>query len=235
MRDVGLRASALPGVVACLLVLTILPALCSAEWRTDFPVDVNNLGTDGHNPYFPLQPGHTLHLANGKVRNTVTVLAETKTVDGVECRVVLDREEKNGKPVEITRDYYTIDRSTGDVYYFGEDVDIYKRGKVVSHKGSWRSGVDDAKFGLMMPGKITVGDGFMQERAPKQRAVDRSKVIAVGEQVVTPAGTFETVHMRDSSAIERGTDDKYYARDVGLVKDGKAVLVRAEDSRPAAH
>jgi hypothetical protein len=30
----------------------------------------------------------------------------------------------------------------------------------------------------------------MQERAPKQRALDRSEVIAVGETVVTPAGTF---------------------------------------------
>ena len=74
----------------------------------------------------------------------------------------------------------------------------------------------------------------MQERAPKQRALDRSEVIAVGEKVVTPAGTFEAVHMRDSSAIEKGADDKWYARDVGLVKDGKAVLVRAGHSRPAS-
>jgi hypothetical protein len=223
------------GAAVRVLLLALLPAFCAAEWRTDFPVDVNNLGTDGHNPYFPLQPGHTLQFVNGKVRNTVTVLAETKTIDGVECRVVVDREEKNGQPVEITRDYYTIDRSTGDVYYFGEEVDIYKRGKVVSHKGSWMSGVDDAKFGLMMPGKITVGDRFMQERAPKQRALDRSEVIAEGEKVVTPAGTLEALHLRDSSAIERGADDKWYAREVGLVKDGKAVLVRAGDARPAAH
>ena len=118
----------------------------------------------------------------------MTVLPETKTIDGVECRVVLDREEKNGKPVEITRDYYAIDRTTGDVYYFGEEVDIYKRGKVVSHEGSVAVGQGRREFGLMMPGKITVGDRFMQERAPKQRALDRSEVIAVGETVVTPAG-----------------------------------------------
>jgi hypothetical protein len=86
----------------------------------------------------------------------------------------------------------------------------------------------------MMPGKITAGDRFMQERAPKQGALDRSEILAVGETVVTPAGTFEAVHMRDSSAIEKGSDDKWYAKGVGLVKDGKAVLVRAEESRPAA-
>jgi len=215
-------------------LLLAVTALSGAEWRTVFPVDANNLGVDGSNPYFPLQPGHTLVLVQGKTRNTVTVLAETKIIDGVECRVVVDREEKKGKPVEITRDYYTIDRTTSDVYYFGEEVNIYKRGKVVSHEGSWLSGKDDAKFGLMMPGNITVGDRFMQERAPKQRALDRSEVIAVGEKVVTPAGTFEAVHMRDSSVLEKGAGDKWYARNVGLVKDGKAVLARTGDSRPPA-
>ena len=63
-------------------------------------------------PISPCNPATRLHLVQGKMRNTVTVLAETKTIDGVECRVVLDREEKNGKPVEITRDYYAIDKTT---------------------------------------------------------------------------------------------------------------------------
>jgi hypothetical protein len=112
------RAEALARQAAA-LVLLLLPVTAAAEWRTAFPVDPQNLGVTGYNPYFPLKPGHTLHLANGKVRNTLTVLAETRTIDGVECRVVEDREEKNGKPVEITRDYYTIDKTTGDVYYFG--------------------------------------------------------------------------------------------------------------------
>lgn len=209
-----------------LLLGALLASVLAAEWRSDFPVDPQNLGTAGHNPYFNLTPGHTLHFAEGSMRRTITVLPRTITIDGVECRVVEDREEKKGRPVEITRDYYAIDRVTGDVYYFGEDVDIYKGGRVVSHKGSWRSGVADAKFGLMMPGTIRVGDRFMQERAPKQRALDRSEVVAIGEKVVTPAGTFECVRMRDSSAIEKGGDDKWYAPGVGLVKDGKAVLVK---------
>ena len=49
---------------SCCLRLSV----CAAEWRTTFPVDANNLGIDGRNPYFPLQPGHTLHLVRGKVR-----------------------------------------------------------------------------------------------------------------------------------------------------------------------
>jgi hypothetical protein len=200
-----------------------------AEYRSDFAPNPKNLGVAGGNPYFVLTPGHTLHFADGNTRITMKVLAETVGIDGVECRVIEDREEKNGRPVEITRDYYAIDRSTGDVYYFGEDVDAYKGGKLAGHEGSWRSGVDGAKFGLMMPGRITVGDRFMQERAPKQRAMDRSEVVAMGERVRTPAGIFECAHFKDSSALERGGDHKWYARGVGLVKDGGATLVKVEN------
>lgn len=203
-----------------------MASVLAAEWRSDFPVDPRNLGPSGHNPYFILTPGHTLHFAEGSTRRTLTVLARTVVIDGVECRVVEDREEKNGKPLEVTRDYFAADRSTGDVYYFGEDVDIYRNGRIVSHKGAWRSGVGDAKFGLMMPGTIRVGDRFMQERAPKQKALDRSEIVAVGEKVVTPAGSFTCVRVRDSSPIERGGEDKWYAPGIGLVKDGKAVLVK---------
>jgi len=211
---------------AALLPVALAAVFAATQWRSDFRVDPKNLGTAGGNPYFVLAPGHTTHLREGSTGDTLTVLAETRTIDGVECRIVEDREEKYGKPIEITRDYYAIDRTTGDVYYFGEEVDIYKGGKVVSHKGSWLSGVDGAKFGLMMPGKLVPGDRFMQERAPRQGAMDRAEVIALSEKVVTPAGTFDAVHVRDSSAIERGGDDKWYARGVGIVKDGKAVLVK---------
>jgi hypothetical protein len=209
-----------------LVVGAMLTSALGAEWRSDFPVDPYRLGPSGSNPYFILTPGHTLHFTEGSVRRTVAVLAQTVIIDGVECRVVEDREMKNGKPVEVTRDYYAIDRVTGDVYYFGEDVDIYKGGRIVSHKGSWRSGVGDAKYGLMMPGALRVGDRFMQERAPRQKALDRSEIVAMGERVVTPAGIFECARLRDSSAIEKGGGDKWYAPGVGLVKDGKAVLVK---------
>jgi cytoskeletal protein CcmA (bactofilin family) len=37
-------------------------------------------------------------------------------VDGVETRVVEDRETRNGQLIELTRDYYAADRVTGDVY-----------------------------------------------------------------------------------------------------------------------
>jgi hypothetical protein len=200
----------------------------ATAYRADFAPDRNNLGTAGSNPYFILTPGYKLYFADGATHSTMTVLAEIVIIDGVQCRVVVDSEEKNGQPVEITRDYYAIDRATGDVYYFGEDVDVYKNGKVASHEGSWRSGVDGAQYGLMMPGKLVKGDRFAQERAPRQKAMDRSEVVALSEKVATPAGDFDCLHLKDSSAIEKAVDHKWYAAGVGLVKDGKAMLVKVE-------
>lgn len=198
-------------------------------WRSEFTADAKNLGTAGSNLYFILEPGYKLHFVDGATRMTMTVLPETRMVDGVETRVVEDREEKNGRPTEITRDYYAIDKVAGDVYYFGEDVDVYKGGKIVSHEGAWLSGVDGAKFGLMIPGKPVAGDRFFQERAPKQKAMDRSEVVSTGAKVTTPAGAYEKcLHVKDGSALEKGTTDKWYAPGVGLVKDGGLALVKIE-------
>jgi hypothetical protein len=218
--------------LAALILVAVVA--CSAagppkQWRETFDVDKAHLGPSGDNPYFPLRPGIRLHFRDGAQTSVMTFLAETKMIDGVETRVVEDREEKNGQPTEITRDYYAIDSTTGDVYYFGEEVDIYKKGKLAGHAGSWMSGVGGAQFGLMMPARIGVGDRFVQERAPKQAAQDRSEVVETGVRLTTPAGSYENcVHMRDSSAIERGGDHKWYAPGIGLVKDGKAVLVKVE-------
>ena len=201
----------------------------AGEWRSEFTVDKSNLGTVGSNPHFILEPGYKLHFVGGATRMTMTVLPETKMVDGVETRVVEDREEANGKPTEITRDYYAIDKTTGDVYYFGEDVDVYKGGKIVSHEGAWLSGVDGAKFGLMIPGKPVAGDRFFQERAEKQKAMDRSEVVSTSEKITTPAGVYDKcLHMKDSSALEKGITHKWYAPGVGLVRDGKLLLVKIE-------
>ena len=204
----------------------------AAGWRTRFPVDKSKLASTGVNPYFNLTPGHRLHYEHGRDTRTTTVLAETKKIDGVEARVVEDRETSNGQLTELTQDYYAFDPATKDVYYFGEDVDVYKNGKVVSHEGSWLSGVKGAKFGLMMPGEAKVGQRFYQEQAPGV-GMDRAEIVALGERITTPAGTFDKcLHTRESSAIEKGSEDKWYAPGVGLVKDSEFVLVNPRTSQP---
>lgn len=199
----------------------------AADWLSVFQVDKAKLASAGTNPYFILTPGYQLVYEKGREKVTVTVLDETKFVDGVETRAVEDRETKNGQLVELTRDYYAIDAATRDVYYFGEDVDVYRDGKVIGHEGAWLSGAMGAKFGLMMPGTVEPGMRFYQEQAPRV-AMDRVELVSVGQRITTPAGTFENcVHFRESTPLEPGvTDHKWYAPGVGCVKDGSMPLVR---------
>lgn len=201
-------------------------------WRSKSPVDKKNLSATGANQYFVLTPGFRLYYEHGKNTLTTTVLNETKVIDSVETRAIEDRETKNGQFAELTHDYYAIDRTTNDVYYLGEDVDTYKNGKVVGHEGAWLSGVKGARFGLMMPGQIQVGQMFYQEQAPGV-GMDRAEVVAVGETVKTPAGVFKNcVHMKETSALEKGmADHKWYAPGVGMVKEGEFVLVRIDQAK----
>src|SRR5438105_2066913 len=75
----------------------------TAGWTSDFSADKADLTHTGRNPYFILEPGYQLVLEGGKERIVITVLNETRTVDGVECRVMEERETKDDKLVEVSR------------------------------------------------------------------------------------------------------------------------------------
>lgn len=193
-------------------------------WCNIFAVNKAELVDAGKNSYFPLWPGYKMKLQHGADTLIISVLDATKVVDGVRTRVVEERETKAGQVVEVSSNYFAISRLTGDVYYFGEDVDIFKNGKLVGHEGAWRSGVKGAKFGLMMPGRPEVGDRYCQELAPRV-AMDRAEVIACNASCVTPEKAFEQcLRVRETSALESGSSEKFYAPGVGLVKDGEFLL-----------
>lgn len=217
-------------VVSLVTLSAFLPIPVAAQpvkdWQSVFAVDKKTLGVKGANPYFNLTPGYILSYRHGKDTDTLTVLNGTKRIDGVETRGVEDREMKDGRLVELTRDYYAIDPVTNDVYYFGEDVDVYKNGRVVGHEGAWLSGVNGAKFGMMMPGAPKAGQKFYQEQAPGV-GMDRCEIVSVNDKIATPAGTFEKcIQVVESSPIEKGLrDHKWYAPGVGQVKDAGMVLI----------
>jgi hypothetical protein len=196
-------------------------------WAADFPLEKDELTAIGRNPHFILEPGYFLVLEKGSEQITITVLNTTKKVGDVETRVVEEKESKGGKLVEISRNYYAISKRTNSVYYFGEDVDMYKNGKVVGHGGSWLSGVNGARFGLMMPGIIQLGSKYYQEFAPGA-AMDRAEVISTTETVVTAAGRFTNcLRVEETTPLEPGNKEyKYYAAGIGLVQDGALKLVR---------
>ncbi len=218
----------LPLIVAAgVVVLTLGACTGSGAWTTGFMVEPDELASTGRNPYFVLEPGYSLVLEGGNARLTITVLNEVKRIDGVETRVVEERDTKGGQLVEVARNYFAISKRTNDVFYFGEDVDMYKDGKVVNHDGSWLSGVNGGKFGLMMPGRPLINASYYQEVVPNV-AMDRATIMSTTEIVKTPAGEFTNcLKMKETTPLERLTEYKYYAPGIGMVSDGKMSLVNA--------
>jgi hypothetical protein len=212
----------------CLALIVTAPAASwsqTARFQDTFHVEKSKLEDKGKGTYFILNPGYKLLLRDGKDSLTISVLDETKIVDGVKCRVVEERETKGGRLAEISRNYFAMDEATGDAYYFGEDVDMYdKDGKVTSHEGSWLSGVNGARFGMFLPGKPIVGARYQQEIAPRV-AMDRAEVVSVTEKVKVPAGDFANcLKTKESRGLESAVEEKLYAHGVGLLKDGGFVL-----------
>jgi hypothetical protein len=195
-------------------------------WTDRFGVEPGELASTGRNPYFVLEPGYRLTLQQGDERLVITVLDETKVVDGVETRIVEERETKKGAVIEVSRNYYAISKRTNSVYYLGEDTDIYKDGKVVKHEGSWLAGVNGARFGLMMPGTPLVGGRYYEEIAPGV-AMDRAQVVSVTGSMTVPAGSFTNVlRVEETTPLERGEREyKLYAPGVGLLQDESLKLV----------
>ena len=201
-----------------------------------FAVEKTDLVSIGSNRYFVLTPGFQLVLEGAPEGKqtvlTVTVLDETKMVDGVETRIVEEREVVNGELLEISRNYFAISKRTNDVFYFGEDVDIYKGGKIANHDGAWLSGVAGARFGLKLPGSPLLGARYHHEVAPGV-ALDRAEVVGVSETFETPAGKFsDCLKVEESSALEKGKAFKFYAPGIGLIYDGELRLVKSGRATP---
>jgi hypothetical protein len=216
-------------LVALAGALAALPAAAQQKdrdgFQQEFRIKECALSSTGRSTYFILEPGYQLVLDGGKTRLEITVLDETKLVDGVTTRVVEEREWESGKLYEVSRNYFAICPETKDVFYFGEDVDFYKDGKVVKHDGSWLAGVN-GKPGLIMPGSPKEGMKYYQEVAPGL-AMDRAEVVSVKETCKTPAGVFkDCLKVQEDSALEPGEEDKYHAPGIGLVQDEHLRLVK---------
>lgn len=200
-------------------------------FRDTFAVPEGNFVSTGKNTYFILEPGYQLAYAgeeDGKKSVLIiTVLSETKKVANVETRVVEERETVDGTLTEVSRNYFAVDKATNDIYYFGEDVDTYKDGKVAGHEGSWLAGVNGAMYGLIMPGAPKEGDRYCQEVAPGV-AMDRAEIVSLTEKVKTPAGKFENcLKTKETSGLNpKEKAYKYYAPGVGLLRDADLKLTK---------
>lgn len=214
----------------CTLLASCAPALPSAAsaaggWQTDFNLANRQLFDTGEATFFILKPGFQITLASSNARLVITVLDETRVINGITTRVVEEREEKNGELYEVARNFYAMDPKTGDAFYFGEEVDFYAGGKVTGHTGAWLAYDGANRPGMIMPGTPVPGAKYYQEIAPGV-AMDRAEVIRLSERYRTPAGEFTgCLVTRESSAIDAAVERKTYAPGIGLIQDQNLKLV----------
>ena len=226
-----LAASIVSGAVAGEAVRAATAPKEPKRWTDAFHTSACVWSSTGKNDFFILEPGHqdVYEGREGKhsTRLEITVLNETRNVAGVETRIVEERETHNGVLAEVSRNFFAICGPTNDVFYFGEDVDIYEGGKVANHEGSWTAGVAGAKMGLFMPSRPLLGARFYQELAPGL-AMDRIEVISDTESLKTPAADFhECLKTEETTPIEPGVRDyKVYARGIGMIEDGVLLLTK---------
>src|SRR5262245_2849155 len=186
-------------------------------------LDPADFTTDIDNPYWPMAPGS--HWVYREVENSetqrvdVTVTGRTKTLDGIEARVVHDRVSRGGETVEDTYDWYAQD-SDGNVWYLGEDTREYEDGKLKTREGSWAAGVDGAQPGIVVPAEPKRGMSYREEYYAGH-AEDAAAVLNVDSQVQVPFGRFRGALLtRNYSSLEPTVEEmKLYARGVGPVME----------------
>lgn len=188
------------------------------------------------NPYMPFLPGSRWvyeGTSGGEEEHIeVVVTDERREVMGVSTVVVRDTVTIGGELVEDTYDWFAQD-AEGNVWYFGEEVEDYENGEVVSTAGSWEAGVGGALPGIVMPAHPTVGDSFRQEYLQGE-AEDMFEILATDGSIEVPYSDLTgVVSTEDWSPLEPEVIEvKYYAPGVGLVAeehtaggDGQATLV----------
>jgi len=214
----------------------------------DWNLKRENLSPRGHNPlYFPLEPGFRYIMEYpdhpwGHLRIEVMVLDKTEPCDvpsigKFECAVVQEELFLDGVYAEQALNWVAIDKTTNNLYYFGElswEVDQLGR-KVFA--GTWRAGDPDgngvAEPGLLMPATFNVGARYVSE-GHEAEAYEYTENMETGITVVTPAGTFKNcVRTREYSLKNPALiGDKFWCPGVGIVKDTAEGVLVASDALP---
>jgi hypothetical protein len=215
--------------VAIAGALVTLGAGCGSSAKSGLPqgaepssLDPADFTTAIDNPYWPMAPGDRLiYRETGdegvERRVVVTVTPDTKTIMGIEARVVHDIVSENGSVVEDTFDWYAQD-ADGNLWYLGEDTKEYENGKLKTTEGSWEAGVDGALPGIIIPADPQPGMIYREEYY-KGQAEDGAEILSVNAHAKVPYGTFDDVlQTRNFTPLEPNlVEEKFYVRGVGPV------------------
>jgi hypothetical protein len=173
------------------------------------------------NPYFPLPVGRTLvyrGVSDGERQvDRMEVTDRTKVIAGITATVVHDVVFTEGTKDEITFDWYAQD-DTGNVWYLGEDTKVLLGNGKVDTSGSWETGVNGAKPGLIMEADSQPPDAYRQECLSGE-AEDTAWVLSRGGSLTVPVGAVHQVlRTLEFARIEPNVvSEKQYAPGLGIV------------------
>jgi len=228
------------------------------------PDDIGEVGGIDDNPFVILKAGHT-HLLRAEEYDEeedevaveliiVHATDETREIEGVVCRVVIDIvvepewDEEEGKwefeAIEVTDDWFAQDIDE-NVYYCGEVARNFEDGVLRDLDGSFEAGLDLAEGGFLTKAAPQPGDVHRQEYAigeaediveyvslfasPLDEGIDDSPAFPCG-----PAGSGDCLLTHDSTPLEPGGSEyKYYLPGIGFVlavplEDGEIIDTASE-------
>lgn len=187
--------------------------------RYDPVIDPTNFTTTIDNPYFPLVPGTTFTYLtpNGAIRDVFAVTHDTRVINGVTCVQVHDSVYTDGELTEDTLDFFAQDRE-GNVWYFGENTAEFENGLLATIEGSFLSGLNNDKAGIIMKAHPAPGDFYRQEFS-LANAEDYAETLNLNSRIVVPYGRFNNcLKSEETTPLEPDAlEDKYYAPGVGNV------------------
>jgi hypothetical protein len=167
------------------------------------------------------------HNVTRRLRRTRAFRVEGQRVEAV---VIEDRAFEEGRLVERTLDYYA-QGDDGTVYYLGEHVSNIRRGRVVSHRGSWLYGKHTDVLGVAMPSNPVLGAQWRFEDVPGI-TVESDRVEEVGMRARVRAGGrlfTDVIRVQEFIQPEGDVEYKLYAPGTGLIAEyppggGRVVL-----------
>ncbi|OGM05061.1 hypothetical protein A2715_03610 [Candidatus Woesebacteria bacterium RIFCSPHIGHO2_01_FULL_39_32] len=206
-------------------------------------IDPDDFTTNITNKYFTLPVGKKMvyegDTEEGRERIEITIPGDKKKIMGVETLLYRDKAwlDSNGdgkwskkEMIEDTRDYLAQNKKTGDVWYFGEEVNNYEDGELIDHDGSWLAGDDrypGALPGIWVKQNPKVGEVYLQEFY-KGKAEDTVKVLSTHATVKTSLGKFkDCLRTKDFTPLEPDAlENKYYCPNAVIKNIGSTVLIK---------
>jgi hypothetical protein len=248
-RNVAWSASVLP---LFLIAALVMPASAAAQ---ELPLShcapaENTFTLNIDNAYLPLPVG-AVWVYTGKEQGEniglqISVLPDTEAFHfggglNVTTQVVEELEwadtnadgviDEGEQLIEVSRNYFAQTQTgpaPGTVCYFGENVDIYEDGEIVSHEGEWRAdgrrGLPGIAPGIFMPASPQPGMSFQQEVAPGV-AEDEATIVRTGTARLPDGTVVNTITVRDFNPLDGSRGTKVYAQGVGLIEDGPLRLL----------